>query len=49
MVVVLKDRFAREIKATTLAKRRGQPGVIDPAYQEQLVKLHGAILGVTAM
>lgn len=49
MVVVLKDRFAREIKATTLVRRRGQPGVIDPEYQDQLVKLHGAILGATAM
>ncbi|WVR08974.1 hypothetical protein IAU60_006033 [Kwoniella sp. DSM 27419] len=49
MVVVLKDRFAREIKATALPKRRDAPGQINPEYQAKLVELHGAVLGATAL
>jgi proteasome activator subunit 4 len=49
MVVVLKDRFSREIKSTVLPKRRDAPGQINPEYQEKLVQLHGAVLGVTAL
>lgn len=49
MVVVLKDRFTREIKSTVLPKRRDAPGQVNPEYQAKLVQLHGAILGVTAL
>ncbi|WRT69165.1 uncharacterized protein IL334_006149 [Kwoniella shivajii] len=49
MVVVLKDRFTREIKATVLPKRREAPGQVNPEYQAKLVHLHGAILGATAL
>ncbi|WVQ63803.1 uncharacterized protein L199_001958 [Kwoniella botswanensis] len=49
MVVVLKDRFAREIKSTVLPKRRDAPGQINPEYQAKLVQLHGAVLGATAL
>ncbi|WWD21364.1 hypothetical protein CI109_105848 [Kwoniella shandongensis] len=49
MVVVLKDRFAREIKSTVLPKRRDAPGQVNPEYQAKLVQLHGAVLGATAL
>nr|XP_019049698.1 proteasome activator subunit 4 [Kwoniella bestiolae CBS 10118]OCF28628.1 proteasome activator subunit 4 [Kwoniella bestiolae CBS 10118] len=49
MVVVLKDRFTREIKSTVLPKRRDAPGQINPEYQAKLVQLHGAVLGATAL
>jgi proteasome activator subunit 4 len=49
MVVVLKDRFAREIKSISLPKRRDAPGQINPEYQAKLVELHGAVLGATAL
>ncbi|KAK8843981.1 hypothetical protein IAR55_006774 [Kwoniella newhampshirensis] len=49
MVVVLKDRFAREIKSTVLPKRRDAPGQVNPEYQTKLVQLHGAVLGATAL
>ncbi|OCF42973.1 proteasome activator subunit 4 [Kwoniella heveanensis CBS 569] len=49
MVVVLKDRFAREIKSTVLPKRRDAPGQINPEYQAKLIQLHGAVLGATAL
>ena len=49
MVVVLKDRFTREIGSTVLPKRRDAPGQINPDYQAKLVQLHGAILGATAL
>lgn len=49
MVVVLKDRFTREIKSITLPKRRDAPGQINPDYQAKIVELHGAVLGVTAL
>jgi proteasome activator subunit 4 len=49
MVVVLKDRFTREIRATTLPKRRDAPGQINPEYQAKLVQLHGAVLGASAL
>ncbi|EIW66071.1 hypothetical protein TREMEDRAFT_35609 [Tremella mesenterica DSM 1558] len=49
MVVVLKDRFTREIKSSSLPKRRGPPGQVNPEYQAKLVQLHGAVLGATAL
>ncbi|ORX39177.1 putative membrane protein [Kockovaella imperatae] len=50
MVVVLKDRFTREIDAIQLPRRKGgQPGQVNPEYQSRLVELHGAILGATAL
>ncbi len=49
MVVVLKDRFTREIRSSTLPKRWGAPGQVNPEYQAKLIELHGAILGVTAL
>lgn len=49
MVVVLKDRFSREIQSTTLPRRMKSPGQVDPNYMVALVKLHGAILGATAL
>ena len=49
MVVVLKDRFTREIKDTKLPRRSKTPGQVNAEYQVELVKLHGAILGATAL
>jgi proteasome activator subunit 4 len=49
MVVVLKDRFSREIKSTVLPKRRDGPGQVNPEYQAKLIELHGAVLGATAL
>ena len=48
-ILLLQDRFTRQMKATVLPKRRDAPGQINPGYQEKLVELHGAVLGVTAM
>ncbi|KAK4685506.1 proteasome activator subunit 4, partial [Tremellales sp. Uapishka_1] len=49
MVVVLRDRFAREINGITLPKRRDAPGQVNPQYQVKLAELHGAVLGATAL
>jgi proteasome activator subunit 4 len=49
MVLVLKDRFTREISAIKLPKRYTSPGVLNPEYQTKLVQLHGAVLGATAL
>ncbi|WVQ81077.1 hypothetical protein IAT38_003199 [Cryptococcus sp. DSM 104549] len=49
MVVVLKDRFTREIRSITLPKRRDAPGQVNPDYQAKIIQLHGAVLGATAL
>ena len=49
MVVVLKERFSREIQSLSLPKRRGQPGQVNSEYQAKLVQLHGAVLGAVAL
>lgn len=48
-VVVLKDRFVRECKSINLPARKTPDGNMNPAYQGALVKLHAAVLGVTAL
>ena len=45
----MQHRFAREISATQLPRRRDGPGQINPEYQAKLVELHGAILGASAL
>lgn len=45
----LQNRFAKEIRETTLPKRNVAPGQINPDYQSALVKMHGAVLGATAL
>nr|ODN78210.1 proteasome activator subunit 4 [Cryptococcus depauperatus CBS 7841] len=49
MVVVLKDRFTKEIQSINLPRRRGGPGHVNPEYQTKLVELHGAVLGASAL
>lgn len=52
MVDVLRERFTREIKATSLPKRRTTEGVgsdLNPEYQDSLRRLHGAVLGACAL
>jgi proteasome activator subunit 4 len=45
----MQDRFTREIQSITLPKRNKVPGVVNPEYQTELVRLHGAVLGATAL
>lgn len=49
MVLVLKDRFVRDIQRIKLPRRTLSPGVINPKYQSTLVELHAAVLGAVAM
>lgn len=49
MVLVLKDRFVRDIERIKLPRRTLSSGAINPAYQSKIVELHAAILGVVAM
>lgn len=48
-VVVLKDRFVRECKSIQLPARRTADGSLNPDYQAAVVRLHAAVLGVTAL
>lgn len=48
-ITVLKDRFVRQVKSAKLPRKRDQDGNLIPAYQDAVKKLHGAILGVTAV
>lgn len=49
MVLVLKDRFTREIGKIKLPRRVLSPGQVNPDYQTKLVELHAAVLGAVAM
>lgn len=49
MVVVLKDRFSRELENIKLPRRVLSPGNVNPAYQSKLVELHAAVLGAVAI
>ncbi|WOO84927.1 Autophagy-related protein 22 [Vanrija pseudolonga] len=49
MVLVLKDRFTREIGKIKLPRRVLSPGQVNPEYQTKLVELHAAVLGAVAI
>ncbi|KAL7421289.1 Proteasome activator BLM10 [Cryptotrichosporon argae] len=49
MVVVLKDRFTRQLDNIKLPKRTKTRGQVSPEYQEKLVELHAAVLGAAAI
>jgi proteasome activator subunit 4 len=50
MVIVLKDRFERDIaKISKLPRRMLPSGALNPEYQTALVELHAAVLGAVAM
>ncbi|BEI84863.1 hypothetical protein CcaverHIS002_0502640 [Cutaneotrichosporon cavernicola] len=49
MVIVLKDRFTREINTVKVPRHFLEPGVVNPAYQAKIVELHAAVLGAVAI
>lgn len=44
-----QERFVRDVKASKLPRKRDAAGNMNPNYQAAVIKLHGAILGITAL